>query len=104
MTSRRSGQIKKRGARKWLVSVFVGREPNGRRLYKAQTVHGTKRDADRALAEILRKRDAGTLLAPERLTVGEYLDRWLETAARPRVGPRTFQDRKSTRLNSSHRL
>lgn len=89
--ARRSGQIKRRGPAKWLVSVFVGRDASGRRIYKAKRVHGDRRAAERALGEMLQKRDSGTLLR-ERLTLGQYLDRWLDAAAGPRVGPRTLAD------------
>lgn len=90
--TRRAGQIQKRGDRKWLVRVFAGRDGRGRRTYRSKTVHGTKKDADRELREMQGRRDRGVLGAPTRMTLDEYLDRWLEAAAKPRIGPRTFED------------
>jgi len=89
--TRRSGQIKARGPGRWLVSVYVGRDGSGKRTDKTRTVRGTKREAERVLREMLRRKDAGEPLEPTRITVGEYLDRWLEAAAGPRVRPRTFE-------------
>ena len=91
--NRRAGQIKRRGERRWLVSVFLGRDPDtGKRRYQAKMIHGTKKDAERYLTETLRRRDLGTLLEPAKMSLNAYLDRWLETAARPRVSARTFED------------
>ncbi|HCC32349.1 MAG TPA: hypothetical protein DEQ28_00350 [Clostridiales bacterium] len=41
--------------------------------------------------KLLRERDLGTFVAPARISLDEYLNRWLETAARPRLRPRTFE-------------
>ena len=38
--ARREGQIKERGPNKWLVSVYLGRGPGGKKVYQARTVHG----------------------------------------------------------------
>jgi len=91
--SRRAGQIKKRGERKWSVSVFLGRT-DGKRQYRAKTIHGSKKEADRALREMLSQRDLGITVVPARMSLGEYLDHWLEAAAKPRVSPRTLQEYK----------
>lgn len=79
--ARRSGQVTKRGERKWAVSVFVHRDPRtGKRIYQSKTIHGTKRDADAALREMLRRRDSGQLVLDSAETVAEYLSRWLSEA------------------------
>lgn len=89
----RTGQLVKRGDRKWLVRVPTGRDgKSGRRVYHNHTVNGTKKDAERYLHDALRKRDLGTLVEPARVSVGEFLDRWLEEAVRPRVRTRTAAD------------
>jgi hypothetical protein len=54
------GQIIPRGARTWLVRVFLGRDPGtGKRRYEGHTVHGTKKDAQKSLTETLAKLDRG---------------------------------------------
>ncbi len=88
-----SGQLIRRGEKKWLVRVFLGRDSDtGKRHYHNHIVTGTKKDAQRYLNAALRSRDLGTLVEPARMTFGAYLKRWLETAAKPRVRARTFED------------
>jgi hypothetical protein len=88
-----AGQIIRRGERKWLVRIFLGRDPDtGKRRYHNHTVQGSKKDAERYRTAAHRDRDLGTFVEPARMSLNSYLDKWLETAAKPRVGPRTFQD------------
>ena len=43
-----------------MVRAFLGRDPQTqKRLSQNKMIHGSKRDAERALAEIVRKRDFG---------------------------------------------
>ena len=87
-----AGQIIKRGERTFLVRVYLGRDENGKRKYLNHTVHGTKKDAQAYLNQVLRDRDLGVFVEPSKKTLNEYLDEWLETAVKPRVRERTYQD------------
>ena len=70
----------------FLVRIYVGRDATGKRNYLNQRVTGTKKDAGKVLTAMLRKLDTGELLhEPSRLSVKEYLEHWLETAAKPRL-------------------
>jgi integrase len=90
-----AGQIIRRGDRKWLVRIFLGTDPATRkRRYHNHTVHGTKKNAERYRTAALRGLDLGTFVEPTRLSLGAYLDRWLEEAAKPRVRARTYDDYK----------
>ena len=90
-----AGQIIPRGKGKWLVRVFLGRDPDtGKRRYHNHTIHGTKKDAERYRTATLREKDLGIFVEPARMSLNTYLDTWLETAAKPRVRPRTFEDYK----------
>jgi len=86
---RRSGNIKKKRDGVFLVSIFLGRDANGKRRYVAKQIKGTKKDAQKYLNNALRDLDSGTFVEPTSFTVNSYLDRWLEAAARPRVSRRT---------------
>ena len=88
--ARRSGQITARGERKWIVRWYVG-EDGGKRRYAAKTIHGTKHDAQKYLNSQLRSQDLGVYVEPTRLTLGEFLDRWLEDAVRSKVSARTHK-------------
>src|SRR5579863_1221586 len=56
---------------------------NDLRSYAGSTAYLTRK---------LRERDLGRDLEGAKITLKEYLDRWLETAVGPRVRPKTFQD------------
>jgi integrase len=87
-----AGQIIKRGDNTWLVRIFTGRDEKGKRQYLNKTVHGVKRDAEKYLTATMRDRDLGVFIEPCKLSVKEYLNKWLETAAKPRLRERTFSD------------
>ncbi len=87
-----AGQIIKRGDKTWIVRIFTGRDEQGKRRYLNKTIHGTKKDANTYLSATLTAISAGTFVEPTPLTLGAYLDRWLDAAARPRVRARTLDD------------
>jgi integrase len=86
---RRSGNIKRKRDGVYLVSIFLGRDAKGKRRYVAKQIKGTLKDAQKYLNTALSDRDKGIFVEPSALTVNEYLDKWLEAAARPRVSRRT---------------
>jgi integrase len=93
-STRRSGQIIERGERRFLVRVFLGRDGQGKRQYHNKTIHGTKRDAQTYLNQVLRDRDLGTYVEPTKMLLNAYLDDWLETSAKPGVRPQTLASYK----------
>jgi integrase len=78
-----TGSVRQQGGR-W-EARFYGPDGMRRSLYAR-----TEREAERALRRALAQVDAGQAPAPEKLTVADYLTSWLETTARPRLRPRTF--------------
>ena len=73
--------------------VYLGRDhETNKRNYHNRTIHGSMREAQSYLTRKLRERDLGRDLEGAKITLNEYLDRWVETAVRPRVRPKTFQD------------
>ena len=91
--ARKVGQIIARGDRRWLIRVYLGRDyETNKRNYHNRTIHGSMREAQTYLTRKLRERDPGRDLEGAKITLNEYLDRWLETAVRARVRPKTFQD------------
>ena len=91
-----AGQIIKRGERNFVVRVYIGRDGNGKRKYLNRTVKGAKKDAQALLNKLLRDKDLGTLAAPSRISLDEYLDHWLETAVKPRVREGTHAEYAAT--------
>jgi hypothetical protein len=79
------------GKPRYLVRIDVGDAATGRRQRRTVGTFRTKKDAERAGAEAVTERDRGTLLTPEKTTVGELLDRWLEIEV-----PRTVRPENAT--------
>jgi integrase len=74
------------------VRIYRGSDPDtGRRRYSNHTIQGTKKDAEKYLNAQLRSKDLGVFVEPARISLGTFLDRWLEDAVRPRVRPRTLE-------------
>ncbi len=85
-----AGHLQERGPKTWRLSVFVGRDPRtGRKRYAQRTVHGTKKEAEKALARLVTEVDEGRHSASAAGTFGNLLDRWLETKAQS-VAPATI--------------
>ena len=83
------GSIEQRGPRTWRVRYDV---PSAKgRKQVSETIHGAKRDAQRALRGWLAALDKGIYVETTGETVGEYLERWLvvhsaNVSIRTRVG------------------
>jgi hypothetical protein len=81
-----------RGRHRWLVRIFLGRERETRkRRYHNRTIHGTARRAQEYLTKVLRERDLGRGLKGSEITLNEFLDRWLDTAAKPKLRERSYR-------------
>lgn len=91
--ARKVGQIIARGYRKWLIRVYLGRDlETKKRTYHNRTIRGSMREAQAYLTKKLRERDLGRDLEGAKITLNEYLDRWLQTAVKPRVRQKTCKD------------
>jgi integrase len=91
--ARKVGQIVRRGDRTWLVRVYNGRDPESKkRKYLNRTVQGGLRDAQSYLNKMLGERDRGRNLDSSKQTLNQYLDRWLEVCAKPRLRAKSFRE------------
>ena len=91
--ARKNGQIIARGAGRWLVRVSLSRDrETGRRRYLNRTIRGGFRAAQRYLNSRLEERCRGEGLEGEGLTLNQYLARWLELAARPKLRTKSYRD------------
>lgn len=84
------GHIRRRGVDSWQIAIYRGTDPHGKKLYNYVTVHGTKRQAEQRLTELVRGLDTGEYVEPSQETVGQYLRRWLDMK-RQKVRPRTIE-------------
>jgi integrase len=94
--ARKTGQIVGLGRHRWLVRVFLGRDcETRRRRYLSRTVHGPVRQAQTYLNKVLRERDLGRRVEGVTITLDEFLTRWLDIAAKPKLRQRSYQSYES---------
>ncbi|HWQ35835.1 MAG TPA: tyrosine-type recombinase/integrase [Blastocatellia bacterium] len=79
--SRRTGQIIRRGDKRWLVRIYTGTDADGKRHYHNKTVHGLKKDAEEWLMKALRRIQLGEPLEDSTDTFAAYFSDWLRHRA-----------------------
>lgn len=84
--------IKKRGNDTWQVRIFLGRDGNGKIKHFNETIKGKRKDAEIFETKKKRELDLGIFIEHSKITVDEYLDKWLEVSAKSRLKERTFDD------------
>jgi integrase len=86
-----AGHIRPRGPGAWELKYDIGRDPRtGKRTTKYKTVHGAKRDAQRELRNLLGAVDRGVVADAGKMTVGQWLGRWL-AEAKHTTSPKTHE-------------
>ncbi len=88
-----AGSMRQRGENSWLLTAYVGWDATAKkRRYVTMTVHGGKRQAEKALAdfvsEVNKQQHAAAAVESGTLTVKQVLDQWLE-ARRQVLSPST---------------
>ena len=86
-----TGTITRRGKKSWRIKYDMPPGDDGVRRIAYVTVKGTRKDAEKELRAKLSTIDAGIHIDPSNLTVGEFLDDWLKTAAPKKAGPKTLE-------------
>jgi len=88
-------RLRKRGTKNgrdvWTALIPVANGPDGKRRRHRFSFVGNKTDAGRALLAKLTQVARGQFVAPDHMTFGQYLDRWL--ASPPTTYARTTQER-----------
>lgn len=85
------GHVRRRGKNSWAIVLEIGRDAVGKRQQKWHSVKGSREDADIELAKLLNKLHTGSYVRTSRLTVREYLKRWLADYAKANVSNKTFE-------------
>jgi len=84
------GHIRKRG-NSWAIVIDLPKDPQtGKRRQQWHYTHGTKKDAERTLRELLYSLERGICIRPQRLTMGEYLHQWLDGYVKTNCSTRTL--------------
>lgn len=85
------GQIEKRGDGTYRLRWYTGRV-DGKRQYNSKTIRGTKKQAEKALRDVLARADRG-LAVPTRVpTVAEFAETWEKGEAAAKLRARTLRD------------
>jgi integrase len=85
-------RLDKDGKTRYLVRVESPDPVTGKRRRVTVGTFATKREAEKQEAKAITERERGTLLNPDRTTVGELLDRYLETEVPRTVKPENRQE------------
>ncbi|MBI2850692.1 MAG: site-specific integrase [Chloroflexi bacterium] len=86
------GHIVKRGKDSYSIVLSLGADPvTGKRKRQWVSVKGDSKTAQKRLTELLRQLDTGTFVKPDKTSLGDYFERWLEDYARANLSPRTAQ-------------
>ena len=67
--------------------VYTAKGPKYRYIYGK-----TRQAVAEKLAKAISERDGGLAFDSGKLTVAEYMDRWLRESARNRLRPKTYED------------
>lgn len=84
------GYIRKRGKGSWELTVYRGKLANGKPDRIIQNVKGNKRDADAALADLVRRAQTGSAVDDKKITARDFLESWLRDAASS-LAPKTVE-------------
>ena len=90
--ARKAGQLISRGSRTWLVRVSLDRDPETGIRKHNKTIRGSFREAQTYLNGKLQEREIGRLPRAAAISLNQYLDQWLTTAAKPRLRPKSYTD------------
>lgn len=84
--------IRKRGKNYWELVISQGIDPaTGKRQRAYYSFRGTEREAEKEHTRLSRQRDLGILVQPSKITLREFMDRFLEDDCRLHVSERTLQ-------------
>src|SRR5262249_30669435 len=85
------GHIQSRSPGSYRLRYSLGHDPiTGKRRIATTTVRGTRKDAERELTRLLRTADTDEHVYPNRMTVEQWLELWLDTI-RAEVSPKTHE-------------
>jgi integrase len=84
------GSIKSRSKGSHTVWIELPKTIDGKRRREVFTVRGKLKDAEAAMARRISEIESGIFSDASRVTVAEYLERWL-VATEARIGARTFE-------------
>ncbi|XUX01231.1 MAG: tyrosine-type recombinase/integrase [Dehalogenimonas sp.] len=90
------GHIQQRSKGSWRIAIELPRDPaTGKRRQTWQTIRGTKREAEQQMAELLKSVNDGVYVRPVKITVGDWLIKWLDEVSAIQTTRRTNDSYRS---------
>ncbi len=90
------GHIVKRYKGSYSIVLNLGTDPaTGKRKQQWISVKGTKKVAEKRLAEMLHQLDTGMFMKPGKITLADYLKQWLKDYCWANLAPRTAEGYES---------
>ncbi len=83
------GSLKQRSKGSWTIILDLDATADPKRKQKWITIHGTKKDAEKKLTELVGAANGDTFVEPAKITVLAWLRDWLEATQR-QVSPATY--------------
>ena len=86
------GSIKQRSPGSYTITIYLGKDPvTKKKKWHTATIRGSKRDAQTECAKLIAAITGGSFSEPNKVTVAEFLERWLthmttQVDARTHVG------------------
>jgi integrase len=88
---RLKGHVRKRGS-KWCFVIELGRDPQtGKRRQKWVSGFDTKKEAQKAMHEMLAKVARNEYVEPAKVTIGELMDMWFEQYVKTKCRPKSIE-------------
>jgi integrase len=84
------GHLRERSPGHWAIVIDARDPQTGKRRRRWHSFAGTKRQAQIECARLISEIQTGVAIEPSRITVAQFLDRWLEHI-KPKVAPRTHE-------------
>ena len=86
-----AGSIEKRGENTYRLVVSTGKNLDGSRARRSKTIHGTRRDAEIALAEFVTEVNHGLVPEGKPITFEEFYHVWQVNYGEKELAPKTYK-------------
>ena len=93
------GTIRQRANGLWEARYTVGRDPGTGKQIQRSIYGTTQKEVRQKLAQITASIDKGTYQAPNKITVGAWMEEWLTTFCENKVKPLTLQSYRASIRN-----
>ncbi|MBC7336469.1 MAG: site-specific integrase, partial [Clostridia bacterium] len=80
----------------WAAQITVGRDPETGKLKRVMLSGKTRKEVQEKLTAVLARKQQGIFVEPSKMTVGQWLDIWLNDYKRLDLRPTTWQSYEQT--------